>query len=88
LPSKATLPSRLKFGFDCRTGKNIPQWIIMTNTIRWPDGEFTLTAAVELNAGVSQAEIRKQLAKDIAAKTIIQTQKGNGKIPGKFEVVK
>ena len=60
----------------------------MTNTIRWPDGEFTLTAALQLNAGVSQAEIRKKLATAIAAKTIVQTQKGNGKIPGKFEVVK
>jgi uncharacterized lipoprotein YajG len=60
----------------------------MTNTIQWPDGEFTLTAAVALNAGVPQAEIRKKLSTAIAAKTIVQTQKGDGKIPGKFEVVK
>ena len=60
----------------------------MTNTIRWPDGEFTLPAALALNAGVPQAEVRKQLSSAIAAKTIVQTQKGDGKIPGKFQVVK
>jgi hypothetical protein len=60
----------------------------MTNTIQWPDGEFTLTAAVALNAGVPQAEIRKKLSTAIAAKTIVQTQKGDGKIPVKFVVVK
>jgi hypothetical protein len=76
------------FGFNCRTGGNNPKWIIMTNTIRWPDGEFTLSAAVELNAGVSQAEIRKKLSTAIAAKTIVHIQKGDGKIPGKFKAVK
>jgi hypothetical protein len=60
----------------------------MTNTIQWPDGEFTLPAAVALNAGVPQAEIRKKLSAALAAKTMVQTQKGDGKIPGKFQVVK
>ncbi len=60
----------------------------MTNTIRWPDGEFTLQAAVELNTGFSQAEIRKKLADGIAAKKIVQTKKGNDKIKGTFQVVK
>ena len=60
----------------------------MTKTIQWPDGEFTLPAAVDLNAGIPQAEIRKKLAEGIAAKSIVQTQKGDGKIKGKFHVVK
>jgi hypothetical protein len=60
----------------------------MTKTIQWPGEEFTLQAAVDLNAGVPQAEVRKKLAEAIAAKTIVQTQKGDGKIKGKFQVVK
>ena len=60
----------------------------MTNTIRRPDGEFTLPAALALNAGVPQAEVRKKLAAGLAAKAIVQTQKGDGKIPGKFQQVK
>ena len=60
----------------------------MTNVIRWPAGEFTLQAAADLNAGVPQAEVRKKLAADLAAKKLIQTQKGDGKIQGKFSVVK
>jgi len=59
----------------------------MTKTIQWPDGEFTLPAAVNLNADMTQAEVRKKLADGIAAKTICQTQKGDGKIKGKFKVV-
>jgi len=60
----------------------------MIKTIRWPGGDFTIQAAVDLNAGVPQAEVRKKLAEGIAAKTIVQTQKGDGKIKGKFQVVK
>ena len=60
----------------------------MTNTIQWPGGEFTLQAAVDVNTGVPQGEVRKKLADGIAAKTIVQTQKGDGKIKGKFQVVK
>jgi hypothetical protein len=60
----------------------------MTNTIRWPEGEFTLPAALALNAEIPQAEVRQKLSSALAAKTIVQTQKGDGKIPGKFSVVK
>jgi len=60
----------------------------MIRTIQWPGGEFTLQAAVDLNAGVPQAEIRKKLAEGIAAKSIVQTQKGDRKIKGKFQAVK
>ena len=73
-------------GFGCRAGGNIPQWGMTTNAIRWPAGEFTLQAAMDLNAGVPQAEVRKKLADDRAAKKIVQTQKGDGKIQGKFSV--
>jgi len=60
----------------------------MTKSIQWPDGEFTLQAAVELNAGIPEAEVRKKLADGIAAKAIVQTQKGDRKIKGKFQCVK
>jgi hypothetical protein len=60
----------------------------MTNAIRWPDEEWTLPMALALNAGVPQAEVRKQLSAALAAKTIVQTRKGDGKIPGTFQVVK
>lgn len=59
----------------------------MTNAIQWPAGEFTLPAALALNAATPQAEIRKQLSVALAAKTIVQTRKGDGKIPGTFQVV-
>ena len=60
----------------------------MTKTIQWPGGEFTVQAAVDFNPSVPQAEVRKKLAEAIAAKTIAQTQKGDGRIKGKFQVVK
>ena len=60
----------------------------MTKPIQWPAGDFTIQAAVDLNVGVPQAEIRKKLAEGIAAKTIIQTQKGNGKVKGQFKLLK
>jgi len=60
----------------------------MTNAIRWPAGEFTLQAAVDLNAGVPQAEVRKKLADGITAKKIVQIRKGDGKIKGQFQMVK
>ena len=62
--------------------------LVMIKMIQWPGGEFTLQTAVDLNTGVPQGEIRKKLADGIAAKTIVQTQKGDGKIKGKFQVVK
>ena len=47
-----------------------------------------MPAALALNGGIPQAEVRKKLAAAIAAKAIVQTQKGDNKIPGKFSVVK
>lgn len=47
-----------------------------------------MQAAVDLNAGVPQAAVRKKLADAIAAKKIVQTKKGDGKIKGTFQVVK
>jgi adenosylcobinamide amidohydrolase len=60
----------------------------MNETIQWPSGEFTLPAAVALNRALSEATVRKQLATALAAKTMIQTRKGDGKTPGTFQVVK
>ena len=59
----------------------------MSDTIQWPAGEFTIQAAVELNAAVPEALVRKKLAAATAAKKIVQTQKGDKKIKGKFKVV-
>lgn len=42
--------------------------------------------AMSLNPAFPQATVRKKLSDAIAAKTITQTQKGNGKIKGKFSV--
>ena len=60
----------------------------MSETIQWPDGDFTIQQAADLNPAVSQAVVRKKLADAMAAKTIIQTKKGDGKIKGQFQVVK
>ncbi len=72
----------MSVGWECFTVAR------MIDTIRWPEGEWTLPAALALNAGVPQAEVRKKLSAALAAKAIIQTQKGDGKIPGKFATVK
>ena len=58
----------------------------MNETINWPRGEFTIEEAVSMNPVFSQATVRKKLSDALAAKTIAQTQKGNGKIKGKFSV--
>lgn len=60
----------------------------MNETIQWPGGEFTIQAAVDLNPAIPQASIRKHLAEALAAKTIVQTKKGDGKIKGQFQLVK
>ena len=75
-------------GLCCRRGGNLPQCSIMATTILWPDGEFTIQAALDLNAAAPQAEVRKKLADGLAAKSIVQTQKGDGKIKGRFQAVK
>ena len=60
----------------------------MTDTIQWPDGEFTIQAAVDLNSTLTEAVVRKKLSAAMVAKAIVQTQKGDKKIKGKFKVVK
>ena len=60
----------------------------MSDTIQWPDGDFTIQQAVDLNPAIAQAVVRKKLADAMAAKAIIQTKKGDGKIKGQFQVVK
>lgn len=60
----------------------------MSENINWPAGEFTIQAAVACNPKLPQAELRKKLSAAIAAKKIIQTKKGNGKVQGAFQVVK
>jgi len=60
----------------------------MSEAIQWPGGDFTIQQAADLNPSIPQAVIRKQLADAIAAKTILQTKKGDGKIKGQFQVVK
>ena len=59
----------------------------MSQTIQWPDGNFTIQHAADLNPSIPQAVVRKQLADAIADKTIIQTKKGDHKIKGQFQVV-
>ena len=58
----------------------------MNETINWPRGEFTIEEAMSLNPAFPQATVRKKLSDALAAKAITQTQKGNGKIKGKFSV--
>ena len=60
----------------------------MNQTIQWPAGDFTLPTAVALNPALPQAAVRKKLSAALAAKTVVQTRKGDGKIPGTFQVVK
>ena len=60
----------------------------MNETIQWPPGEFTIEEAVRLNAALPQAAVRKKLSAALAAKAMVQMQKGNGKIKGKFQAVK
>jgi hypothetical protein len=58
----------------------------MNETINWPKGEFTIEELVSLNPAFPQAVIRKKLSDQIAAKAVVQTQKGNHKIKGKFQL--
>ena len=60
----------------------------MEKTIQWPSGEFTIQAAIDLNPALPQLMVRKKLSEAVAAKQIVQIQKGNGKIKGKFQMVK
>ena len=60
----------------------------MNEVIQWPDGDFTIQQAVDLNATIAPAAVRKKLADALAAKKIIQTKKGNEKVKGTFQLVK
>ena len=60
----------------------------MSETINWPNNEFTLAEIVSLNPAFPEAVIRKKLSAALAAKAVIQTQKGNDKVKGKFKTVK
>jgi len=60
----------------------------MNDAIRWPAGDFTIKEAVGLNPALPEKVVRKKLSDGIAAKAIVQTQKGNDKVQGKFQVVK
>jgi hypothetical protein len=59
----------------------------MSETIHWPAGEFTIQEAVKANPTLTEAAVREKLARAIAAKAMIQTQKGDRKVKGKFQVV-
>ena len=59
----------------------------MSETINWPKGEFTIEELASLNPAFPQAVVRKKLSDAMAAKAIVQTQKGDGKKKGKFQVV-
>jgi hypothetical protein len=60
----------------------------MNEIINWPSGEFTVQTLTALNPAFPQPVLRKKLSAAIAAKTIVQTRKGDGKIQGAFQVVK
>lgn len=59
----------------------------MSEPIQWPAGEFTIQDAVQANPKLPEAVVREKLAQAIAAKAIVQTQKGDRKVKGKFQVV-
>lgn len=59
----------------------------MNEPINWPKGEFTIEEAVSLNPAFPEAVVRKKLSAAISAKAIVQTQKGDRKTKGKFQVV-
>ena len=60
----------------------------MNETILWPDGEFTIQDAFDLNAALSQTTVREELAAAIKSKRVVQTRKGTHRIKGKFKAVK
>ena len=59
----------------------------MNETINWPKYEFTIEELVSLNPAFPQAVVRKKLSDAMAAKAVVQTQKGDRKIKGKFQAV-
>ena len=81
-------PLQSRTGFYCLAAGNASKFADMNETIQWPDGEFTIQEAVELNRGLPEAVVRQKLSALMQAKAIVQTQKGNQKVKGKFQVVK
>jgi hypothetical protein len=63
------------------------QTAAMSTTMNWPTGEFTLQELIQLNPQFAEAAIRQALANGRTAKKIVQTQKGDKKVKGKFKVV-
>jgi len=59
----------------------------MNEPINWPRGEFTIEEAVSLNPAFPETVVRKKLSDAISAKAIAQTQKGDRKTKGKFQLV-
>ena len=59
----------------------------MNETINWPKGEFTIEELAGLNPAFPQAAVRKRLSDAMTAKSVVQTQKGDRKIKGKFQAV-
>jgi hypothetical protein len=59
----------------------------MNEIINWPKGEFTIEELVSLNPAFPQAVVREKLSDAMTAKSVVQTQKGDRKVKGKFQVV-
>lgn len=59
----------------------------MNEIIHWPAGEFTIEEAVRANPALPETTVRQKLSDAIKAKAVVQTQKGNHKVKGKFQAV-
>jgi hypothetical protein len=60
----------------------------MTDTIQWPQGEFTLLTLVNQNRALAEKVVRQKLAEAITAKAVVQTKKGDKKVKGQFKVIR
>ena len=60
----------------------------MSNSMNWPVADFTIQELINLNPSFAEAAVRKSLSDGITAKKIVQTQKGDKKVKGKFKVIK
>ena len=60
----------------------------MSNSMNWPVADFTIQELINLNPSFTETAVRKSLADGITAKKIVQTQKGDKKVKGKFKVIK
>ncbi len=64
------------------------QTAAMSNSMNWPVADFTIQELINLNPQFAEAAVRKSLSDGITAKKIVQTQKGDKKVKGKFKVIK